>query len=78
MNSEERLPMESNEDYLRYRRQKDAYNKLDECLRDMRLATAAYENEKAIRRMEKVDIWLLRLVLVLLLVTAIAQIIILW
>lgn len=73
-----RLPLESNEEYAKFKKDYEAYRAKSNLINTMYEEEARARNDKLIFIMSKVDIWLLRLILVLLLVLAAAQIYILW
>lgn len=68
---QDRLPLETQEEYEAYRAKSNLINSMYE-------EEARARNDKLIFIMSKVDIWLLRLILVLLLLLAVAQVYILW
>lgn len=68
---QDKLPLETQEEYEAYRAKSNLINSMYE-------EEARARNDKLIFIMSKVDIWLLRLILVLLLLLAVAQVYILW
>ena len=71
----DKMPLEPFEDYEKYKKDYRARSNL---ISTMYEEEARARNDKFIFIMKKVDIWLLRLILILLVMLAVAQVYILW